>query len=333
MKDGTALTPLVLHAFEGLPANLRPTAACDRAAAYLASMARPDGTIVPPAHGFDYPLYTAALTVTTLSRREHGVHGGARDAWLAYLRERQLTEALGWTQHDPEYGGWGYCRTVPRRPIPGQFTAPLTESNLSATRHALEALRAAGVPAGDPAFARALVFLERCQNLPTDGAAADPLFDDGGFHFIYDDPVRNKAGTAGKDKSGTARFASYGSTTADGLRALLACGKSREDRRAAAARRWLETHFDAARHPGRYVERHESNRQAVFYYYCAALAGAFRAAGSEVGDWSEALTAELVRRQEDDGTWSNPAHAMREDDPVTATALAICALSACRGER
>jgi squalene-hopene/tetraprenyl-beta-curcumene cyclase len=335
-KDGTALTPLVLHALEGLPADLRPTAACDRAAAYLAAMARPDATILAPPHGFDYPLYTAALAVTILSHPRHTAHRAARDVWLIYLRERQLTERLGWSRDDAEYGGWGYCRTLPRKPTPGAFAPPLIESNLSATRYAVEALRAAGVAPDDPAFSRALVFVDRCQNLPADpangqhelpGGAAAPAFDDGGFHFIYDDPVRNKAGICGKDRAGRPRFASYGSTTADGLRCLRACGRPATDRSVVAARGWLAEHFDAPRHPGRYVEAHESNRQAVWFYYCASLSGALEAATPK--GWAEALSAELALRQAEDGSWSNPAHAMREDDPMTATALALTALTGC----
>src|SRR5262245_3116701 len=65
-KDGTALTPLVLYVLETLPAHLRPERSCDRAAGYLAAMVRRDGTIAPPADGFDYPLYTAAISVTVL---------------------------------------------------------------------------------------------------------------------------------------------------------------------------------------------------------------------------------------------------------------------------
>src|SRR5262249_31373072 len=153
-------------------------------------------------HGFDYPLYSAALAVMAFSGPHHASPRSARDAWLAYLRERQLTEALGWAPTDPEYGGWGYRRARPAQPAPGAPAPPLVESNLAATRYALEALRIAGAPADDPGFTRALVFVKRCQNVSADPVAADRLYDDGGFHFIYDDPVRNKAGVAGRDRSG-----------------------------------------------------------------------------------------------------------------------------------
>src|SRR5581483_10149394 len=112
---------------------------------------------------------------------------------------------------DRAYGGWGYAHALPRKPRPGEFGDLLTESNLSATVFALEALRAAGATADDPAFGKALRFVRRCQNYTDDPAGGDADFDDGGFFFMHDDPLRNKAGVAGTDRAGRERFASYGS--------------------------------------------------------------------------------------------------------------------------
>src|SRR5207245_5462282 len=119
--------------------------------------------------------------------------------------------------------------------------------NLSATVAALGALRATGMADNHAAVRKALLFCERCQNF-----GDEPAFDDGGFFFIYDDGVRNKAGVAGSDKRGRERYASYGSATADGLRALLLCGLPSEHPRVRAARHWLVTHFIATIHPGPY---------------------------------------------------------------------------------
>src|SRR5207245_5587747 len=198
--------------------------------------------------------YTAAGALAMLSKEDALRQPKTHAAWVAYLRQRQLTEDLGWQPADKEYGGWGYCPTLPRKPPDGQLTPPLTESNLSATLAALAALRAGGVPADDPAVRKARFFVERCQNF-----GDDPAYDDGGFFFIYDDGVRNKAGVAGKDRQGRERYLSYGSTTADGLRALLLCGLPAEHPRVAAARRWLETRFSATDHPGQYRPEREPN--------------------------------------------------------------------------
>ena len=154
-------------------------------------------------------------------------HRSARDAWLNYLRERQLTETLGWQPSDRPYGGWGYCARTPRKPPPGELGPPMLESNLSATAFALEALRAAGVASDDPAYRSALRFVKRCQNFAEDGQPSAP-FDDGGFFFIYDDPVRNKAGSVGKDRD-SAAARSYAAPIADGLGSLMNCGLTLED--------------------------------------------------------------------------------------------------------
>jgi hypothetical protein len=315
-KDGTALTPLVLNAL--LAAATDRERAIARAADYLAAMVRPNGDITPPSYGFDFSLYTAALTVTALSHPLAAGRTTARDAWLAYLGRRQLTEDLGWKPEDRAYGGWGYARGLPRKPGAGELIPPLTESNLSATTFALTALRAAGIPAHDT-LARALVFVRRCQNWNDDPAPRDPAVDDGGFFFIYDDPVRNKAGRAGP------RFHSYGSATADGLRCLAYCGVPESDPRWEVARDWLVRHFRPAYHPGDYLAQREPDRMAVYFYYAASLARS--PAGALPAPLRHQLTEDVLSLQRDDGSWLNPVGAVREDEPLIATSFALLALA------
>jgi squalene-hopene/tetraprenyl-beta-curcumene cyclase len=336
LKDGPSLTPLVLRALQVADPAPNTESARKKGLAYLAAMARPNGTIDEGAHGLSQPVYTAALATTALSSPDAAEHRPARDAWLKYLRERQLTESHGWQPVDKAYGGWGYCVLLPRKPPPGEGGPPLLESNLSATAFALAALRAAGCPADDPAFQAALVFVKRCQNYADDPSQGDATFDDGGFFFIYDDVTRNKAGVAGKDKAGRVRFASYGSATADGLGCLVACGMA-DDARTTAARRWLETHFDVSTHPGKYAAERAAARDSVYYYYCRSLARALDGLGVKELDtpagkvrWAEVLAEELLKRQREDGSWANEALAQKENDPLIATSEAVEALAVCR---
>jgi squalene-hopene/tetraprenyl-beta-curcumene cyclase len=333
-KDGDALTPHVLLAlcFARLPDDGLP--ALQKGAAYLAALARPDGTINEGPHGLSYPTYTAAFVATVLSEPIFSEHRQARDAWLAYLLERQLTEALGWQPGDRAFGGWGYAHSLPRKPrqtgwtSPGEPTDLLTESNLSATVCALEALRAAGLPPTDPVFGKALMFVCRCQNYAED---PDPEFDDGGFFFMRDDPLRNKAGVVGTDRSGLVRFASYGSVTSDGLRALIACGVSLADPRVGAARLWLERNFSVSLHPGQFAPGRALLRASIYYYYCWSLIRALHACGAEAltPDRVGALAEELLHRQRPDGSWVNEAVEVREDDPLVATPFALGTLACC----
>jgi Prenyltransferase and squalene oxidase repeat len=333
-KDGLSLTPLVLHTLLTLPAGVAVEPACRKGANYLASKVQHDGTIDAGPHGIAYPVYISAGAVQVLSHPANFRHRKARDAWLAYLRDRQLTEDLDWQPADKPYGGWGYSPRLPRRPKPGEPLLPLTESNLSATLFALEALHAAGSKTEDPAIRKALPFIQRCQNYSDDPKQREEAFDDGGFFFIYDDPVRNKAGVVGKDRTGRERYASYGSTTADGLRALLLCGRPLDDPRVAAARTWLETHFRSDIHPGKYANDREHNRGGVYYYYCNSAVQAFRALQiMEIQTprgkvrWAEGLGGELLHKQRKDGSWSNSLVPQREDDPLVATSLAVRALA------
>jgi hypothetical protein len=332
-KDGTALTPLVLQALLALPPDAERDAALHKGAAYLANLIGENRATGAPL-SLPYPVYTAAGAVEVLSRWEPERHRRARDGWLAFLRDRQLTEQLGWGPSDWQYGGWGYCPVIPRKPRPGELALPMLESNLSATVFALSALRAAGVAADDSACRRARTFVERCQNFAPEGDGREANLDDGGFFFIHGDAVRNKAGAAGKDAGGRERFRSYGSASADGLRALLLCDLPADHVRVVQARAWLTAHFRADAPPGNYDPSREPRRQAVLYYFHHSASRAFAALSCEEIDtsegkvrWRTVIAAELLSRQQQDGSWTNSVSLTQEDEPLVATAFAVLALS------
>lgn len=321
-KDGTALTPFAVVALqEALDAGVRTPAveaAIGKGVAWLAKLSRKDGTIDPGPDGLDYPLYTSTLAIKAYSHPTAHNFLAARDGWVKYLKERQLTEKLGWRPEEKPYGGWGYCRVVPKKPEPNAIAPPLIESNLSATLFALDALKAAGEL--DAATAKtAATFVLRCQNA------------DSGFHFIYDDPTRNKAGRA---TGAPPTFHSYGSATADGARALAWVVPSDEAGavRLVLAREWLLLNFRADTHPGTYVPAHEPNREAVYFYYAASVAKAFRDLKLTLPDgrsWADELSRELVARQKPDASWVNAVELVRENDPIVATCNAVSALATC----
>jgi hypothetical protein len=326
-KDGDALTPLALFALCQIGTHeLRSGIATG--AGYLAALASP--------HGLTYPVYSAALAVMALSHPACPLCEEARTSWLTFLRQRQLTEKLGWRPEDKEYGGWGYSQDVPTKLSAN--TVPLVESNLSATAFALDALNAAGCHPDEPVFSRALVFVKCCQNFPDDPDTNDPAFDDGGFFFMENDSIRNKAGVAGVDRSGRLRFHSYGSMTADGLRSLLACGVSRDDPRVTAACQWLGSHWSVTTHPGTWASDRRHVQASISYYWLWVLAMALAAHGpTEIPTpsgpvrWAESLAEELLRRQNPKGNWSNEDVEVREDEPIVATALAVAALAVAAG--
>ncbi|MBA4189288.1 MAG: hypothetical protein C0467_14930 [Planctomycetaceae bacterium] len=342
-KDGTALTPFAITALQDASdAGLHSPAAdaaIKKGIAWLAKLSRKDGTIDPGPDGLDYPLYTATLAIKVYSHVSAHDFLVARDGWVKYLKERQLTEKLGWKPGDKQFGGWGYCRVIPKKPEPNVISPPLIESNLSATLFALDALKTAGELDASTAKA-AVIFVRSCQNWPRpgplEGPTASAIVRDGGFHFIYADPTRNKAGVGASETPEIRYFHSYGSTTSDGFRALALCCFPEDADRRDDAKYWLISHFNADTHPGKYVPAHEPNREAVYYYYAASVAKAFRdhmVTLPDDRDWADELSRELIRRQKPDGSWVNPIELVRENDPIVATCNAISALATCNLSR
>ncbi len=332
-RDGDALTTIVVVALQSLPHDLQPKETIEHGLEYLRRFVGADGTIRPPRPGIAYPVYMAGGSLLALRERPDAESMRARAAWLAYLRDRQLTEQNGWQPEDIFYGGWGYAPEIPRKLQDISELSPLAEPNISATVFALEALRAAGVDASAEEIRKAKQFVERCQNVPAGGVEPTAL-DDGGFFFLQTDPFRNKAGIAGRDEQGRERYASYGSATADGLRALLLCGELPDSPRVQAAFKWLAENFSAEHQPGEFVV--EAARDSVYFYYCRSLAllldqfgPTAESHGIDRTRWADDLANALIERQRDDGSWINADVEVREDDPLVATSLATAALAAC----
>lgn len=133
-RSGQALTPFVLYALSHAPAETlaRHRPAIDRALDLL------------PIAGSEYPTYSLALSILALKRLRPAkdVSGLCRA-----LKSMQLSEELGWSETDPEYGGWDEGVIPARKP---QCQRP----NVSVTAFACEAL------GGD---AKAKKFVDRCK--------------------------------------------------------------------------------------------------------------------------------------------------------------------------
>jgi hypothetical protein len=296
LKSGQSLTPFVLGALLDLPSDTRPKEGVDRAFAFIRKNLQPSGALGMADRDIpDYPNYSTALAVIAFVKA-----GKQPDIapMLAYLRTQQFTEQNGWRPNDAAYGGWGMGGDRRTPPDTGHV-------DLSMTRYVLDALHAGGIPASDPAFTAARIFVERCQN------------EDGGFYFTNTEVDTNKAGQDGK------RYRSYGTTTADGVLALLATGHTLNDTQVLAAKKWLETNHRDMTVPGFVGEAYQRWPHGLMFYYVAAGAEAFHALHIDGGT----TVAEGLRRtQRPDGSWANPENLVKEDDPLIATPFAIRAL-------
>ena len=338
-KDGFSLTPLLLTSLRFAPPAPELERAYARGVDFLATLVTPsadDDADVALAYP-SYPVYAIAGALLVLNVPKNARHRSVRDRLIGALRARQFTEDTGWAPADGSYGAWGYYPGIPHK----RATAddPALSGNLSATLFAIGALRLAGVPVDDPTLAKARQFVERCQNYPvstSDGSASEPgkRDADGGFYFSPALPDGNKAGPV----SGVAdRYRSYGSMTADGLRALIRLGLPIDHPRVRAATAWLHRRYSARRNPGDFPEDRVIRQESAYFYYAWSSAHALRAIGArqlttDAGDldWPVALADELLSRQRPDGSWANPYSEMREDDPLLATAFAMAGLTIAR---
>lgn len=161
LRDGTALTPLVLLALPDVKGH-----------AWLEKLTDHIAPASESWRGFTYPLFTASLAAQVFARERDQARARI---WAALVQRLQLSPALGWPADDPRCHGWSDSPSPPRFDPASPQLADMHNPNLSATAYALAGLHAAGLR-GDASF------VLRCQN------------SDGGFFFALDDPIRNKGG-------------------------------------------------------------------------------------------------------------------------------------------
>jgi hypothetical protein len=329
LRSGQSLTPFVLDALLQIPDRVYPAPAAkvDSAIAFLRSHTRQDGALGMADPGIpDYPNYSTALAVTALCRARRAGWQDQSQAMAGYLRRQQFTDQNGWRREDPAYGAWGMGGDRRTPPDTGHV-------DLSMTRYVIQALRATGMPASDPVLASARVFVERCQNFefPQGGDA------DGGFFFSTTEFETNKAGPLPDnllpgnllpgnllpDNPDGRRFRSYGTTTADGILALLATGCPPGEHRIEAAEGWLTRHHRDMNVPGFAGDAYRRWPHGLAFYYSSAIAEVFRMLKP---DSAGSLIESLRRTQRADGSWANPENLVKEDDPLIATPFAVRAL-------
>ena len=288
---------------------------------YLRGLQRPDGAIM------DYGLavYTTSVALEAL------LDGGRpedRDAVAAardFLIAMQADEDRGYDSvDDPHYGGIGY----------GGDERP----DLSNTQMALEAASRAGLPEDSDFVAKAMLFLERNQNLaevntetwPRAGGGTILAGNDGGATYMPG------SSPAGEDEvsSSTYRARSYGSMTYALTKSYLLCGLDLDDRRVDAALRWILDHYTLEVNPG--FADAASGKDGLYYYYLAlartlSMLPDSRVTGADGAriPWRSDLEERLASDQRTDGSWFNE-HAPRwyEGAPTLCTAYALLALEA-----
>lgn len=322
------VTALVLNGLLMEPTIDDSDPAVRRGLDYLLSRRQSDGGIYDSV----LPNYNTALALSALSRSTRS------DVIAAVKPAQDFLRSLQWDgQTDPDgrvideshpwYGGAGY----------GGSSRP-DNSNLNLM---LQGLHDSGLDCNDPAFQRAVAFLQRTQMLD---AVNDMPYADGSRQggFIYATSPSKDAIGQGESKAGVieetlddgsvvSRLRCYGSMTYAGFKSYIYANLDRDDPRVVAAHEWLRRHYTVDENPGMGMQG--------YYYYLVTMSRALDAWGSttltplnrdgspaEPRDWANDLIAKIASLQRPDGSFVNESDRWMEGDPVLVTAYALLAL-------
>jgi len=299
-----------------------------RGVEYLLSFRKPDGGI------YDSILsnYNTSLALSALARINRPDAVAAIKPAQDFIRSLQCDGQTGpdgsiIDEFHPYYGGTGY--TAASRP---------DNSNLATM---LQGLHDSGLDCNDPAFQKAVAFLQRTQMVD---ALNDLPYADGSKQggFIYSTSPDNTQVGVGESKAGVidetmddgtvvSRLRCYGSMTYSGFKSYLYANLSHDDPRVIAAHDWLRRHYTLDENPG--------IGQQGYYYYLVTLSRSLNAWGSttitplkadgtpgEPRDWANDLIDKLAALQKPDGSFANDTDRWMEGDPILATSYALLAL-------
>lgn len=263
---------------------------------FLKSLAKPDGGMYEKI----IPHYITAVCMQALVAGGRPGDRTAIDNGRKYLAEHLLDEGEGIAKNNKFYGGMGYGGTS------DGGIADIISLELG-----LRSMKEAGLASNDPAWQKAIQFLQRTQNYKE---TSDQPFaaDDGGFMYY---PGYSQI-------DGTTQ--SYGAGTYAGLLSYAWADLQKNDRRVQNAFKWISNNYTLEENPG-------IGQKAVYYYYMV-FAKALQALGEHsitdakgvAHNWREELAAKLMALQLADGSWvneKNPAEMQGNKTLVTSFSM------------
>ncbi len=326
----TGLSALALAALQTKPEAMRTDqeqAVIDAGLKHLLSEQNDDGSFSQRNSN-----YTTCASMLALAKANRPEFKGALEKAQHYILAIQNVESHGYARSDKDYGSIGYGDDQ--------------RGDLSNLQFAVEALRASGLKADDEAFAKAIVFLQRTQNLKSvndfearvkndDGEWQRVTSgDDGGAVYYPGDS------NAGYDALGDGRRVprSYGSMTYALLKTYTLAGIQKDDPRVQAAVQWIQKNWTVDENPGASPALPEDAKYQGLFYYYMVMAQALDLAGVDTlsvpaadgnveVDWRKELREKLTSLQRDDGSWVNDKNGRWwENQPIMCTIDALVAL-------
>ncbi|TPW12514.1 MAG: squalene-hopene cyclase, partial [Acidimicrobiaceae bacterium] len=248
---------------------------------YLKSLAKPDGGIYEKM----IPHYITAVSVQALAAGGRASDKATLEKARVYLAEHLLDEGEGIAKSDKFYGGMGYGGTSDGGIADGGMgyggTSDGGIADIISLEYGLRAMKEAELPANDPAWQKAITFLQRTQNHKETNDQAWST-NDGGFVYY--------PGYSQVD----ATTQSYGSGTYAGLMSYAWANLQKNDRRVQNALKWIAANYTVEENPG-------IGTKALYYYYMV-FAKALQAMGDPIvvdakgvaHNWREDLGKKLI---------------------------------------
>ena len=277
---------------------------------FVANCSKFDGSI----HVGDMQNYNTSICLMALKEAKNSKYDTLIVKAENYLINLQIDENEGYTMDSLYYGGVGYGGD--ERPdlsnLQWALEAMLEREIISSDEVTLGKKEITNKKGKEIFFERALIFLQRCQNLKKYNPESYSR-NDGGFMY---EPGKSKVG-------GTT---SYGNMTYAGLKSMIYTKLGKNDPRVQAAFDWISNNFMVESNP-------LLGNQGLFYYYLV-MAKALTAYDCEyiAGDdgikhnWRKELANQLIKIQNEDGWWQNENGRWWENNKVLVTAYSVLAL-------
>ncbi|MGE0593039.1 MAG: prenyltransferase/squalene oxidase repeat-containing protein [Vicinamibacterales bacterium] len=268
---------------------------------YLASLAKPDGGV----HAGTIPHYITAVSLSAFAAGGRPQDRPLIEKGGEYLARNMLDEGEGVGRNSFWYGGMGYGGTV---------RDDGRQADIISLEYALRAMKDAGVAANNPAFEKALIFLQRTQNNSETNDQAWAA-NDGGFVYYPGFSYHVDGGTK-----------SYGSVSYAGLLSYSWANVQKDDQRVQGVVKWIRDNYTLDENPG-------MGQKTVYYYYMV-FAKALQAyqldtivdARGRSHNWREELAQKLMSLQQADGSWVNTDPAEMQNNKTLVTSFTLSAI-------
>ena len=266
---------------------------------YFHAMAKPDGGIYVK----DIPHYITAVSLMAFVAGGRATDKPLVDKARQYLAAHLLDEGEGVAPNDKFYGGLGYGGT-----------SDGGRADIISLEYGLRAMSEGGTAANDPAWQKAIKFLQRTQN---NSETNDQTWSSNDGGFIY---------YPGYSQAGETR--SYGAASYAGIMSYVWANVKKTDPRVQAVLKWVRDNYTVDENPG-------IGQKTVYYYYMV-FAKALQAVGENVivdargqrHNWREDLGTKLVGLQHPEGYWVNTDPAELQNNRVLVTSFTMMAIEA-----